>query len=115
MSDRSQVYSSCFWRHRSTKAAGSRVTSAAARPTEAISSNVPYRSKATASTSMATDSRTRPYPDTGGVRPRLLALLAALLLIAGVGGGAVALLKVADRHDAEREAEEARQTTTVPS
>lgn len=53
------------------------------------------------------------------MRPRLLALLAALLLIAGVGGGAVALLKVADRHDAERaaqrEAQGARQTTTAPS
>src|SRR5919197_977790 len=50
MSDRSQVYSSCFWRHRSTSAAGSSVTSAAAGPTEATSSRVPYRSKATAST-----------------------------------------------------------------
>ena len=49
--------------------------------------------------------------DTGGVRSRLLALLAALLLVAGVGGGAVALLRVADRHDAER----ARESTTVPS
>ena len=49
------------------------------------------------------------------MRPRLLALLAALLLIAAFGGGAVALFKVADRHDAQREAQRARQTTTVPS
>jgi hypothetical protein len=45
------------------------------------------------------------------VHPRLLALLAALLIVAGVGGGAVALLRV-DRHDAERARE---STTTVPS
>ena len=37
------------------------------------------------------------------------------LLIAGVGGGAVALLHVADRHNAERAAERARESTTVPS
>ena len=49
------------------------------------------------------------------MRPRPLALLAALLLVAGFGGGAVALLHVADRHDDEREAQAARQTTTVPS
>ena len=58
-------------------------------------------------------------------RPRLLALVAALLLIVGFGGGAVALLRVADRHDAERAAERARPggsgvspgntATTVPS
>jgi hypothetical protein len=48
------------------------------------------------------------------VRPRLLALLAALLLIAGFGGGAVALLHVADRHDAKRDAQ-AGASTTVPS
>jgi len=46
---------------------------------------------------------------------RVLALLAGLLLIAGVGGGAVALLRVADRQDAQRAAARARATTTVPS
>jgi hypothetical protein len=47
--------------------------------------------------------------------PRLLALLAALLLVVGFGGGAVALFHVADRHDAKRAAERARESTTVPS
>jgi hypothetical protein len=36
------------------------------------------------------------------MHPRVLALLAALLLIAAVGGGAVALLRVADRQHAQR-------------
>ena len=49
------------------------------------------------------------------MRPRLLALLAALLLIAGFGGGAVALLHVADRHAGERAAGQAGASTTVPS
>lgn len=49
------------------------------------------------------------------MHPRLLALLAALVLVAGVGGGAVALLHVADRHDSERREKQARESTTVPS
>jgi hypothetical protein len=49
------------------------------------------------------------------MHPRLLALLAALLLIAGVGGGAVALLRVADRQDAQRAEQRAHESTTVPS
>src|SRR5688500_18663091 len=121
MSDRSQVYSSCLVRHSSTRAAGSSVTSAAARPTDATSSSVPYRSKATASTSMARKSRTAVErvaagnPDTGAVRPRLGPLLAALLLVAAVAGATLALLRLADRRQADRAAEEARQATTVPS
>ncbi|HEV7862871.1 MAG TPA: hypothetical protein VGR20_09230, partial [Acidimicrobiia bacterium] len=49
------------------------------------------------------------------MHPRLRALLAALLLIVVTGGGAVALVHVADRHRAERAAEQARESTTVPS
>jgi hypothetical protein len=49
------------------------------------------------------------------MHPRVLALLAALLLIAGVGGGAVALLRVADHQEAQRAAARARATTTLPS
>jgi hypothetical protein len=48
-------------------------------------------------------------------RLRLGPLLAALLLIAGVAGAAVALLRAADRRDADRMADQARQATTVPS
>jgi hypothetical protein len=48
-------------------------------------------------------------------QPRLLAGLAALALIGVFGGGAVMLLHVADRHNAERAAARARETTTVPS
>ena len=49
------------------------------------------------------------------MHPRLVALLAALLLIVGFGGGALALLHVADRQDKERSAQPARESTTVPS
>ena len=49
------------------------------------------------------------------MHPRLLALLAALLLVAGFGGGAVALLHVADRQDKQGAAQQAREATTVPS
>lgn len=49
------------------------------------------------------------------MRPRLRPLLAALLLVAGVAGAAVALLRIADRREADRAAGEARQPTTVPS
>jgi hypothetical protein len=49
------------------------------------------------------------------VHPRLLALLAALLLTAGFGGAAVALIHVADRQNAERAARQAQESTTVPS
>ena len=49
------------------------------------------------------------------MHPRLLALLGALLLIVGFGGGAVALLHVAGRQDKERAAQQARESTTVPS
>jgi hypothetical protein len=48
-------------------------------------------------------------------RSRLLALLAALLITAGVAGGVVALLRLADRREADRAAERARESTTVPS
>jgi hypothetical protein len=49
------------------------------------------------------------------VRPRLGPLIAAVLLVAGVAGAAVALLRVADRREADRAEEQARQSTTVPS
>jgi hypothetical protein len=49
------------------------------------------------------------------VRPRLGPLLAAVLLVAAVAGAAVALLRLADRREADRAAERARQATTVPS
>src|SRR5687768_8737097 len=54
-------------------------------------------------------------PDTGAVRPRLGPLLAAVLLVVAVAGAAVALLRLADRREADRAAEQARQATTVPS
>src|ERR1044072_5657209 len=80
MSDRSQEYSSCLVRHRSTRAAGSPVTSAAARPTEATSSNVPYRSKATALiSSMARTLGCQPMsegPPTASPRGRQYTLMA---------------------------------------
>ena len=49
------------------------------------------------------------------MRPRLGPLLAAVLLVVAVAGAAVALLRVADRREADRAAEQARQATTVPS
>src|SRR5437764_357690 len=71
MSVRSQVYSSCLVRHRSTSAAGLAVISAAARPTEATSSSVPYRSKARASIPSipATLGSPGPTAATGAGRP----------------------------------------------
>lgn len=49
------------------------------------------------------------------MRPRLGPLLAAVLLVVAVAGAAVALLRVADRREADRAAEQARRATTVPS
>ena len=48
-------------------------------------------------------------------RPRLGPLLAALLLVVAFAGGAVALLRIADRRAADRAEDRARQSTTAPS
>src|SRR5262245_40008768 len=69
MSERSQVYSSCFWRQRFERVWGSEVISRAASTTEWTSKSVPYASKTKArGAAIATGSQ--PVPGTAALERR---------------------------------------------